>query len=163
MGGFMGVEEVDWRAKVTPELVDQYKRDGVVFVDQLVHPSWLQLIEMGISRILNNSSRKQMFFAGEEGQFIDTVRNWDITPEFQRLVNDVLALVNGAINIDMAPHRISSALMIGAVFPAKAYRPDKLSDEVMKQTLTLMLTKTYDDMTIQHVVDPNFHSEGGRA
>ena len=69
----MAIEEVKWQERVTPELVQQYKRDGVVFIDQLLHPLWLQLIEMGITRVLNNSTRKQTFFAGDEGQFIDTV------------------------------------------------------------------------------------------
>lgn len=84
----MEAREVDWESRVTPEIVSQFQRDGVVFFDQLIHPLWLQLVEMGISRILSNSSRKQTFFAGEEGAFIDTVRNWDITPEFQRLAYD---------------------------------------------------------------------------
>ena len=84
----MAIEEVKWQERVTPELVQQYKRDGVVFIDQLLHPLWLQLIEMGITRVLNNSTRKQTFFAGDEGQFIDTVRNWEFTPEFQRLTYD---------------------------------------------------------------------------
>jgi len=74
----MEAREIDWESRITPEVVDQFQRDGVVFFDQLIHPLWLQLVEMGISRIMNNSSRKQMFFAGEEGAFIDTVRNWDL-------------------------------------------------------------------------------------
>ncbi len=82
------VAEVDWESLITPEVVNRFRDDGVVFLPQLIHPLWLQLVEMGISRIMNNSSRKQTFFAGEEGAFIDTVRNWDITPEFQRLTFD---------------------------------------------------------------------------
>ena len=84
----MPVEEVEWRSRFTPELAEQYRRDGVLFVPQAVYPLWLQLIEMGITRILANSSRKQTFFPEDEGRFIDTVRNWDITPEFQRLLFD---------------------------------------------------------------------------
>ena len=47
----MEAREIDWESRITPEVVDQFQRDGVVFFDQLIHPLWLQLVEMGISRI----------------------------------------------------------------------------------------------------------------
>ncbi len=82
------VDDVEWRELATPAAAEQLRTDGIVFLPGLVHPLWLQLIEMGITRILNNSSRKQTFFDGDEGSFIDTVRNFDVTPEFQRLLFD---------------------------------------------------------------------------
>jgi ectoine hydroxylase-related dioxygenase (phytanoyl-CoA dioxygenase family) len=82
------IEDVDWRSRITPQVVHDLHNDGVIHVPGLVHPLWLQLIEMGITRILSISSRKQTFFKGEGGEFIDTVRNFEITPEFQRLLYD---------------------------------------------------------------------------
>lgn len=55
---------------------------------QLFERPWLQLIENGINRVLANSSRKQRFFEGTAGEFIDTTRNFDLTPEFQRFCYD---------------------------------------------------------------------------
>jgi ectoine hydroxylase-related dioxygenase (phytanoyl-CoA dioxygenase family) len=81
--------DVDWRRLITPELSERYRRDGVVFVPQLIHPEWLDLIAAGIRRILNNSNpNKQRFFQDLDGEFLDTVRNVDVTPEFQRLLFD---------------------------------------------------------------------------
>ena len=78
----------DWEQIITPELSERYRRDGVVFVPQLLHPDWLALIAAGITRVLGNSSPKQLFFKGLPGEFLDTVRNFDVTPEFQRLLFD---------------------------------------------------------------------------
>lgn len=78
----------EWQSRFTPELAEQYRTDGVVFLPQLLEPGWLQLIELGINRIVGGSGRKSKFFAGEEGEFIDTTRNFDLTPEFQRLLYD---------------------------------------------------------------------------
>jgi ectoine hydroxylase-related dioxygenase (phytanoyl-CoA dioxygenase family) len=78
----------EWRSRFTPELIEQYRTDGVVFLPQLIERPWLLLIENAITRILNNSSRKQRFFEGRAGEFIDTVRNFDLTPELQRLCYD---------------------------------------------------------------------------
>lgn len=78
----------DWQERFTPELAEQYRRDGVVFLPQLIEKPWLQLIELGINRIMGSSARKSKFFPGTPGEFIDTTRNFDQTPEFQRLLYD---------------------------------------------------------------------------
>ncbi len=76
----------NWRERFTPELAQRYHDEGVLFMPQLLHPEWLALIELGINRVLSNTSRKQRFYAGDPGEFIDTVRNFDLTPEFQYLM-----------------------------------------------------------------------------
>ena len=78
----------DWQERFTPELAEQYRTDGVVFLPQLIEKPWLQLIELGINRIMAGSARKSKFFPGTPGEFVDTTRNFDLTPEFQRLLYD---------------------------------------------------------------------------
>lgn len=77
-----------WSDRFGPELQNQYATDGVVLLPQLIEPAWLALIELGINRIVEGSGRKSVFYAGDPGQFIDTTRNFDATPEFQRLLYD---------------------------------------------------------------------------
>jgi ectoine hydroxylase-related dioxygenase (phytanoyl-CoA dioxygenase family) len=68
---------------------EQYRRDGVLYVPQALHPEWLMLIELGLHRVLLNSGQiKHKFFAGTPGEFVETVRNFDVTPEIQRLAYD---------------------------------------------------------------------------
>jgi ectoine hydroxylase-related dioxygenase (phytanoyl-CoA dioxygenase family) len=76
----------EWRSRFTPALAEQYRDDGVLFMPGLLHREWLDLIELGIGRIMNNSSRKNRFYVGDPGEFFDTVRNFDLTPEFQYLM-----------------------------------------------------------------------------
>ncbi|MBI1181020.1 MAG: hypothetical protein GC201_10710 [Alphaproteobacteria bacterium] len=79
----------DWRRLITPEVCEQYKRDGVVFLRQALHPQWLLLIELGLQRVLANAGQmKHKFFQGEEGEFTETIRNFEVTPEIQRLLYD---------------------------------------------------------------------------
>jgi ectoine hydroxylase-related dioxygenase (phytanoyl-CoA dioxygenase family) len=76
-------------ALITPELIEQYRRDGVVFVRQALQRDWLELIEMGLQRVLSNSGQmKHLFFENEAGEFVETVRNMEVTPELQRLMYD---------------------------------------------------------------------------
>jgi len=81
----MGLE---WQSKITNEVVEDYWRDGVGHVPQLVEQPWLDLIGEGIARIVRGTGRKSVFFPGDPGEFIDTTRNFDLTPEFQRLLFD---------------------------------------------------------------------------
>ncbi|MGI9621350.1 MAG: phytanoyl-CoA dioxygenase family protein [Acidimicrobiales bacterium] len=78
----------DWQSRFSPEVVERYWHDGVVHLPELVEQPWLDLIGEGITRILRGSSRRSVFFDGDPGQFIDTTRNFDLTPEFQRLLYD---------------------------------------------------------------------------
>ena len=66
----MTLNTQDWQSRFTPELVEKYATDGVIFLPQLIERPWLQLIDNGITRILSNSSRKQKFFEGQDGEFI---------------------------------------------------------------------------------------------
>ncbi len=74
---------------ITPEVKAAYRRDGVVHLPGALDREWLMLIELGIQRILNSSSPyKQWFFKGLPGEFLDAVRHFDVTPEFQRFIYD---------------------------------------------------------------------------
>lgn len=74
---------------ITPEVQETYRRDGVVFLPQVLDPEWLLLIEMGIARIMGSGSPTiQRFFRGLPGEFVDAVRHFAVTPEFQRLLYD---------------------------------------------------------------------------
>jgi ectoine hydroxylase-related dioxygenase (phytanoyl-CoA dioxygenase family) len=75
--------------RITPEICQQYAQDGVVFLKQALHPEWLMLLEMGLHRVMNNTLQtKHLFYAGEPGEFVETVRNFEVTPEIQRLMYD---------------------------------------------------------------------------
>ncbi len=72
---------------ITTDVIEAYRRDGVVFLPQAIHPDWLALIEQGINRILMSGSPLiQTFFKDLPGEFKDMVRHFDVTPEFQRLL-----------------------------------------------------------------------------
>ena len=74
---------------ITPEIREQYAKDGVVFLKQALHPEWLMLAEMGLQRVMNNTLQtKHLFYAGEPEEFVETVRNFEVTPEIQRLLYD---------------------------------------------------------------------------
>lgn len=80
-------QEVPWRELITEEVITQYEEDGVVFLPQAVHREWLNLIELGIRRIVRGSAPLVgRFFKDQPGEFIDTTRNLATTPEFQRLL-----------------------------------------------------------------------------
>jgi ectoine hydroxylase-related dioxygenase (phytanoyl-CoA dioxygenase family) len=93
----------DWRAIITPEVRRQYKEDGVVLLRQALHPEWLTLIELGMRRRLANPDAAT-FYKGQEGSFKETVRNFDVTPEIQRLlydspIADMMSMLLGSENI----------------------------------------------------------------
>lgn len=73
----------------TAEVREQYGCDGVLFLPQALHPEWLMLIELGLQRVLMNTGQmKHKFFEDTPGEFLETVRNFDVTPEIQRLAYD---------------------------------------------------------------------------
>lgn len=90
---------------ITPEVIRQYQEDGIVYLPQALAPEWLLLIELGITRILGSGSPYiQTFFKGLPGEFVDCVRHFDMTPEFQRLlydspIADMIAELIGSENI----------------------------------------------------------------
>ncbi len=74
---------------ITQEVIDTFREDGVVLVRQALHPDWLMLIEMGLARVLGDSAvAKHRFFAETEGEFQETVRNFDSAIEIKRLLYD---------------------------------------------------------------------------
>lgn len=74
---------------LTDEVRESYARDGVIVLRGALHAEWLLLVELGLQRVLANAGQqKHMFFAGEEGEFVETIRNTEVTPELQRLVYD---------------------------------------------------------------------------
>ena len=67
----------------------RFEQDGVVLLRGALHPEWLLLIEMGLGRVLADGAvTKHEFFAGTEGAFRETVRNFDVAPEIRRLMFD---------------------------------------------------------------------------
>jgi ectoine hydroxylase-related dioxygenase (phytanoyl-CoA dioxygenase family) len=86
-------------SRITHEVIDRYRADGVVMMPQLLHPEWLTLIELGLQRVMANAGQaKHRFFDDQPGEFIETVRNFDATPEIRRLLFDSpIADVIGAL------------------------------------------------------------------
>ena len=51
---------------ITPNDMEQYKKDGVVMIKNLLHPEWLLLLEVWLERVLNEiSQRLHKFFEGQ--------------------------------------------------------------------------------------------------
>ena len=74
---------------VDKEILENFRRDGVVMVENVLHSEWLLLLELGLQRVLNNSSQElHLFFEGQEGEFIETIRNFEVIPEIRRLIYD---------------------------------------------------------------------------
>ena len=74
---------------ITPEMIEAFERDGVVLLREALSPEWLMLTEMGLARVLADSGvKKQQFFVGEDGEFQETVRNFDNAFEIRRLLFD---------------------------------------------------------------------------
>lgn len=90
---------------ITPEVVEQYRRDGLVFLPQALHPEWLLLIDLGLQRVLGNGGQaKHTFYDNLPTQFLETVRNFEVTPEIQRLmydspIVDMMSVLLGSENI----------------------------------------------------------------
>ena len=60
---------------VTKSVKCEFENDGVVMRQNVLHPEWILLLELGLQRVLNNSSQEMhLFFEGEEGEFIETIR-----------------------------------------------------------------------------------------
>jgi ectoine hydroxylase-related dioxygenase (phytanoyl-CoA dioxygenase family) len=77
----------NWRDIITADVRETYRKDGVVLLRQALHPEWLRLIEMGIRRRLATPDTA-LFYKGEAGEFKETIRNFDVIPEIQRLLYD---------------------------------------------------------------------------
>lgn len=75
--------------QIDAKVRQRFDEDGVVLLRGALHPQWLLLIEMGLGRVLADAAvTKHEFFAGTEGVFRETVRNFDVAPEIRRLMFD---------------------------------------------------------------------------
>ena len=80
---------IDPLSSITNAVKETFKNDGVVMLENVLHSEWLLLLELGLQRVLNNSSQEMhRFFEGEEGEFIETIRNFEVIPEIKRLIYD---------------------------------------------------------------------------
>lgn len=76
-------------ALITSEVRADYIRDGVVILREALHPEWLALLEMGLERVMADTGhKKHLFFDGTEEEFVELVRNTEVSPELQRLMYD---------------------------------------------------------------------------
>lgn len=74
---------------ITEAVIEEFRREGVVHLPQALHPEWLALLDLGLQRVLGNSGQgKHLFYDGQPEQFVETVRNFEVTPEIQRLLYD---------------------------------------------------------------------------
>lgn len=74
---------------ITEEMIVAFEQDGVVMLRDALSPEWIMLAEIGLTRVLADSGvTKHQFFAGEEGEFQETVRNFDNVFEIRRLLFD---------------------------------------------------------------------------
>ena len=79
----------DLNTLIDESVIRLFEEDGVVLIKQALHRDWLQLIEMGLGRVLGDGSvAKHRFFAGQSGEFQETVRNFDSAIEIRRLMFD---------------------------------------------------------------------------
>lgn len=76
-------------ALITPEVVEAFARDGVVCIKNALHPQWLDLISMGLNRVMADPGQsKHLFYDGQDNEFQETLRNFDAAFEIRRLVFD---------------------------------------------------------------------------
>jgi ectoine hydroxylase-related dioxygenase (phytanoyl-CoA dioxygenase family) len=80
---------IDSVGLITKEVIEQYQRDGVVFLPKALHAEWIKLIDLGIDRVLASPSpNRRWFHEGQPGAFQSATRDFDSTPEYQRLLYD---------------------------------------------------------------------------
>lgn len=83
------LDSADPVAGVTEEVVRAFQEDGVAILRGALSMEWLMLIEMGLGRVLADAGMtKHKFFVDTEGEFQETVRNFDYTFEVKRLLYD---------------------------------------------------------------------------
>ncbi|MBO6506851.1 MAG: hypothetical protein JJ977_18790, partial [Kordiimonadaceae bacterium] len=74
---------------ITEEMIDRYEQDGVVMLRGALSQEWLMLTELGLGRVLGDAGvTKHTFFSETEGEFQETVRNFDSAFEIRRLMFD---------------------------------------------------------------------------
>lgn len=74
---------------ITPEQVDAYQRDGVLFLDG-AFKDWVEPLRVGLARNLSEPSAyrfpAESTRDGEPGRFFDSYCNWTLIPEYRDFV-----------------------------------------------------------------------------
>jgi ectoine hydroxylase-related dioxygenase (phytanoyl-CoA dioxygenase family) len=74
---------------VTDEMRRAFREDGVVHLKQLLEPTWLELIAMGIRRNVNAPGPwRKRHYEGTEREFYDDYCNYAAVPEYRMLLRD---------------------------------------------------------------------------
>ncbi len=87
---------------VTGEMKARFWADGVVLLPQVLEPTWMDLVELGIKRNLRNPGPYfTRYYEGTPREFVDDHCNYEAVPEYQMLVRhspivDVVAAILGS-------------------------------------------------------------------
>ncbi len=83
------IVHTDSVAQITTDVIEQYQKEGVVFLPKALHADWIRLIDLGIDRVKDSASpNRRWFHEGQPGAFQSATRDFDSTPEYQRLLYD---------------------------------------------------------------------------
>lgn len=93
------------RNAITQDHVREYRENGVLFLKSVLTQEWLDLIELGIRRNLNNPGPyATRYFEGRPGEFYDDHCNYEANPEYRLLLKlspiaDIMKTVLGTENL----------------------------------------------------------------
>ena len=80
--------DIDWQRLITPEVIERFGQDGVVFLSQALHGEWLELIEMAYDRVMRTPETMAKFFREQPQEFLESVHNYPDVPEIRQLLID---------------------------------------------------------------------------
>lgn len=90
---------------VTADMKRAFWDDGVVVLSQVLEPTWMDLVELGVKRNLRNPGPySQMHYAGTPREFLDDYCNYHAVPEYRMLLEhspvvDIVASILGTENL----------------------------------------------------------------
>jgi ectoine hydroxylase-related dioxygenase (phytanoyl-CoA dioxygenase family) len=90
---------------VTPEMKRQFWDDGVVLLPQVLDPTWMDLVQLGIERNLRNPGPYANYhYRGTPREFLDDYCNYFAVAEYQMVlahspIVDIVAAVLGTTNL----------------------------------------------------------------
>ena len=74
---------------VTEEMKRQFREDGVVHLPQVIEPTFLELIAIGIRRNVNSPGPyRKRHYEGTDREFYDDYCNYAAVPEYRMLLRD---------------------------------------------------------------------------
>ncbi len=83
------LDPADPAAGITNEMIERFERDGVMMLRKALDPQWIMLLGMGFGKVLADPGmNKFLFYEGTDGEFKETVRNFDYSFEIRRLLYD---------------------------------------------------------------------------